>query len=158
MGNWNYSQTTTEQGTRQTIALDSALPLSIGGKGLHKVQLIFVDDPVSSYDCLIQLVDGDFHRSSATARRVEWTVEGRQPVRVLASRPEAEPPRLSLRDPRHRWFELTKARLLSVSFRGSDYKRHKALFDVADLDRSRLDWDQQRYAEQYWQRHSSNSA
>lgn len=149
MAGWTYRLEDTPRGTRRVISLDSALPIAIGGSGLQAVQLVFVDDPVAGYDCLIQLASGDFKRSHARAPRVQWTVDERAAIDVLASQPEAMPPRLSLREPRHRWFELDGASRLSAAFRGADHKRHRVLFDVSNLDRSQLDWDQQRYAQLY---------
>lgn len=153
MGNWIYEQKTLDNGVRRIARLDSVLPIAVGGaKNMKHAQLVFMDDPVSGYDCALHLGAGDFRVSTAIASRVGWKVDDRELVDILASRPAGEAPRLSLRDPRHRWFELRNARLLTVSFRGNDYKRHKAMFDVSGLDRSQLDWDQQRYAEQYWER------
>lgn len=158
MAIWNYRTETTPNGQRRIASLRSALPFSLGKSGLQTIELVFVDDPLTRYDCLLQLSGGDFRRTTARAPRAEWGVDGRTPVDVLGSFPEGPPPRLSLRDPRHRWFELKGATRLTVSFRGNDYKRHRALFDVSGLDRGFLDWDGQRYAELYWERLGSETA
>lgn len=151
MGNWIYEQTSTDDGQRRVARLDSVLPVAVGApQNLKPVQLRFVDDPVSGYACFLELGAGAFRRSSAIATRIRWTVDDRETIEVVGSQPE-QLPWLSLMDPRHRWFELRDARLLTVGFRGNDYKRHKVMFDVSGLDRSQLDWDQQRYAEQYWE-------
>lgn len=149
MGAWSYEEKAVEGGTRRIVKVDSVLPLAVGTLELKPAQLRFTDDPVWGYECAVELGSGDFHCPVGCS--VSWLIDDREPVEVLASRPDAEPSRLSLDEARHRWFELRDARLLTVQFKGKDHRFHKAMFDVADLDRSRLNWDEQRYAELYWE-------
>lgn len=149
MGQWLYETENVDGGARRIAKVASVLPLAVGTLELKPALLRFTDDPVSGYECAVELGSGDFH--SPTGSHVLWLVDNHEPVDVLASRPDAKPSRLSLDEPRHRWFELRGARLLTVQFQGKDREYHKAMFDVSDLDRTRLEWDQQRYAELYWE-------
>lgn len=153
MGAWHYQDKPVEGGTRNIVEVASVLPLAVGTLELKPARLRFTDDPVWGYECALELGSGDFH--CPVGCRVSWLVDDREALEVAASRPDADPPRLSLDEARHRWFELRDARLLTVQFKGKDHRLHKAMFDVADLDRGRLDWDRQRYAELYWQEHEN---
>lgn len=151
---WQCNRETIDGRVRTVVHASSVLPIAIGDSGLHPVQLKFIDDPIAGYGCVLQLAAGDFHESKALARHVEWRTDDEQPLQVRATRPEAEPARVSLRDPRERWYELEGRQRLAVSLQGDDYKWHRVLFDLSGLDRTWLDWDQQRHAELYRQRKS----
>lgn len=149
MGDWTYQHVQSEEGVRRIVALKSVLPVAAGTTDLQPAQLSFTDDPVSGYDCSLTLGSGDFH--CPIGCEIAWLIDDRDIAQVHASRANDNPPHLVLDEPRHRWFELREARLLTIQFRGKDYNFHKAMFDVSGLDRGRLDWDQQRYAELYWE-------
>ncbi|WP_242111017.1 hypothetical protein [Luteimonas aquatica] len=147
MGAWSYESTPVDGGTRVSAAVTSMLRVYLDESGAKFVRLVFRDDPVWGYDAHLALESGDF--DCPTGCSVEIAVDGGPQRTVLASRPEASAPVLSLREPRQLWYALRDAQLLTVDFPARGKGTQRATFDVSGLDRSRLDWDQQPYAKDF---------
>ena len=151
MAAWQYDTDAVDGGQRVRVSVHSMLPLDVDGRGLKPARLAFEDHPVWGYDCALELGGGDFECPVGCS--VQVSIDGATPFEVLASRPQdADPPRLSLREPRDLWYALRDARLLVIRFDAAGGKPQQATFDVTGVDRGRLDWDAQAYAKTWAER------
>lgn len=145
MGVWTYESTPVEGGTRLTATLASMMRVYLDESGAKFVRLVFHDDPIWGYGAYLALESGDF--DCPTGCRINIAIDSGASRSVLASPAETPTPILTIDEPRLLWYALRDATLMTVDFPALGKGVQRVTFDVSGLDRSRLDWDQHRYAQ-----------
>lgn len=139
---WTYNVQDVKGGQQRSAQIHSKDPVDAGGAS-GRVQLIFRDHPSWGRSSYLVLAGGDFARPCYSACRVTVTVDGGEPRRMAANRPDTdEAVAMFIDDHRALWRAIDGAKLLAVEFPVEAGGTRSAEFEVGGLDRARMyGWD-----------------
>lgn len=139
---WTYSVQEVKGGLQRSAQIHSQDPVETGD-ARDRVQLIFRDHPDWGRSSYLVLAGGDFARACYSACRVTVTVDGGEPRRMAANRPDTdEAIAMFIDDNRALWRAIEGAELLTIEFPVEAGGARTAQFEVGGLVRTRLPgWD-----------------
>lgn len=139
---WTYNVQEVKGGQQRSAQIHSKDPVDTGG-GSDRVQLIFRDHPDWGRSSYLVLGGGDFARRCYRACEVTVTIDGGEPRRMAANRPDTdEAIAMFIDDNRALWRAIEGAKLLEIEFPVEAGGTRTAAFEVGGLQRSRMHgWD-----------------
>ncbi|AOH35363.2 hypothetical protein BGP89_02490 [Luteimonas sp. JM171] len=135
---WTYNVQEVKGGQQRSAQIHSKDPVDTGA-GSDRVQLIFRDHPDWGRSSYLVLGGGDFARACYSACQVTVTIDGGEPRRMAANRPDTdEAIAMFIDDHRALWRAIDGAKLLAIEFPVEAGGTRRAEFEVGGLERSRM--------------------